>query len=405
MSAVPEPSKAGKGPRSTSTGRSLWLTFCQAVTVTAGLVLAVSAIRPDWMPGASLPALIPSETDARVVGADRTKPATAGPPPIATFADAAQRAIPTVVNIYTGSERLARSGPTPTPRALEDPAGQDLDSNLGSGVIVRPDGYILTNHHVVESSDDAEVLLADGQRLRAAVIGSDPETDLAVLKADRNSLPAIQFGDAAGVRVGDVVLAIGNPFGVGQTVTMGIVSALGRTQLGINLFENFIQTDAAINPGNSGGALIDSQGRLIGINTAIYSRSGGATGIGFAIPVSTARDILGQIIRDGRVTRGYIGVEPQEVTAELAEAFKLPRRDGALIAGILRDSPAERGGVKVGDILIAVDGKPITGVAAMLSLIAQLPPGKPTLFRFVRNAQEIDLPLMVGTRPQPSTRP
>ena len=403
-----EPSKAGKGIRPITTGRSLWLAFCQAVTIAAGLVLAISAIRPDWLPGDAEPAAPRPEAVNGSADKDRTNPPGPATLPIASFADAAQRAIPAVVNIYTGSERQGRNGQANGKGLREEPVepgNRDPDTNLGSGVIVRPDGYILTNHHVVEDSDDAEVLLADGQRLRAAVIGSDPETDLAVLKADRNNLPAIEFGDASGIRVGDVVLAIGNPFGVGQTVTMGIVSALGRTQLGINLFENFIQTDAAINPGNSGGALIDSQGRLIGINTAIYSRSGGATGIGFAIPVSTARDILGQIIRNGRVTRGYIGVEPQDVTAELAEAFRLPRRDGALIAGILRDSPAERGGVKVGDILIGVDGKPVTGVATMLSLIAQLPPGKAVVFRFLRNAQEIDLPLVVGTRPQPPARP
>ena len=413
MSAAPEPSSAGNGTPLMRNRRSLWLTFCQAVTVSAGIVLAISALRPDWLPaesrhgpagGVATEAGSPSTGAADRTAAAGPAGAAASPAAVISFADAAQRAIPAVVNIYTGAERVGRGRAEPLP-GFGGPSGRDLDANLGSGVVVRADGYILTNHHVVEDSDDAEVLLADGQRLRAAVVGSDPETDLAVLKADRNNLPAIEFGDAGRVRVGDVVLAIGNPFGVGQTVTMGIVSALGRTQLGINLFENFIQTDAAINPGNSGGALIDSQGRLIGINTAIYSRSGGSTGIGFAIPVSTARDILGQIIRDGKVTRGYIGVEPQDVTPELAEAFRLPRREGALIAGILRDSPAERGGVKVGDILVAVDGRPVNGVAAMLSLIAQLPPGRPAVFRFVRNAREIDLPLMVGIRPQPTTRP
>ena len=416
MSAAPEPTRAGSGAPLIRSGRSYWLTFCQAVTVSSGVVLAISALRPDWVPAGRQPepganqaaSQASNQVDRPADAADRTAAAAtsaAATPVVVSFADAAQRAIPTVVNIYTGAERASRSRNGSQQPGFDSQASPDLDPNLGSGVIVRADGYILTNHHVVQDSDDAEVLLADGQRLRAAVVGSDPETDLAVLKADRSNLPAIDFGDAGRVRVGDVVLAIGNPFGVGQTVTMGIVSALGRTQLGINLFENFIQTDAAINPGNSGGALVDSQGQLIGINTAIYSRSGGSTGIGFAIPVSTARDILGQIIRDGKVTRGYIGVEPQDVTAELAEAFRLPRREGALIAGILRDSPAERGGVKVGDILIAVDGKPVNGVATMLSLIAQLPPGKPVVFRFVRQSREIELPLLVGTRPQPSTRP
>ncbi len=457
MSPSPDPLRVDRQSPLRPTARTLWLGFCQAVTITAGIVFAVSLLRPDWSPGRWLggattaarqprpdgapgtgDAVAPDSSPAIGIAAtggsngadgpdaaspgDRTAAATArradggnepattrGAPsrvdaPVASYGDAAKRAIPAVVNIYTGGEsRLAR-GPQPD-AAVGDPRGRGFDSSLGSGVIVRSDGYILTNHHVVESSDDAEVLLADGQRIRAAVIGSDPETDLAVLKADRANLPALEFGDPNGTRVGDVVLAIGNPFGVGQTVTMGIISALGRTQLGINLFENFIQTDAAINPGNSGGALVDTQGRLIGINTAIYSRTGGSLGIGFAIPVSTARDVMAQIIRDGRVTRGYIGVEPQDVTAELAEAFRLPRRDGALIAGILRDSPAERGGVKVGDILIAVDGKPIPGVGPMLNLIAQLPPGKTTTFRFLRNATEIDLPLVIGTRPRPTSRP
>src|SRR5690606_24440725 len=213
-----------------------------------------------------------------------------------------------------------------------------------------------------------EVVLADGQRIAARLVGSDPETDLAVLKADRTGLPAIEFGDEGRAQVGDVVLAIGNPFGAGQTVTMGIISALGRSQLGINTFENFIQTDAAINPGNSGGALVDTAGRLIGINTAIYSRTGGSLGIGFAIPSSTVQDVMTQIIRHGRVIRGYIGVEPQDVTPELAEAFQLPRRDGAIIAGVMRGGPAEKAGVKVGDILVSMEGKQVGNVNQMLNM-------------------------------------
>jgi serine protease DegQ len=286
------------------------------------------------------------------------------------------------------------------------PSDRQPGSNLGSGVLVGRDGHILTSHHVVESADGIVVLLADGSRERARLVGSDPDTDLAVLRIDRRDLPVIEFGDSESVRVGDVVLAIGNPFGVGQTVTMGIVGAVGRSQLGINTFENFIQTDAAINPGNSGGALIDAQGKLIGINTAIYSRSGapGSLGIGFATPISTARSVLDQIVRDGSVTRGYIGVEPQDLTPELVEAFRLARRSGALIASVIRNGPADRAGVRSGDILVAVEGQAIQGTAAMLNAIAQLPPGTKAKLRLVRDGREMDLTVTVGRRPSPGGR-
>ncbi len=272
-------------------------------------------------------------------------------------------------------------------------------SGLGSGVIVSPEGYILTNYHVVEAADDIEVAVNDGRKLKAKVIGSDPETDLAVLKVNADKLPAIVFGQMDGIRVGDVVLAIGNPFGVGQTVTMGIVSALGRSHLGINTFENFIQTDAAINPGNSGGALVDAQGNLIGINTAIYSRSGGSLGIGFAIPVSTAKSIMEQIIQTGTVTRGWIGVEAQEITAELAESFGLPDASGALIAGVLRGSPADGAGIKPGDILLAVGGKEVKDPQVMLDLIAELKPGASVHFKLRRNQSLLEPQVRIGKRP------
>jgi serine protease DegQ len=270
-------------------------------------------------------------------------------------------------------------------------------------VIVSSSGYILTNHHVVEAAEEIEVALADGKKLRARIVGSDPETDLAVLQVEGSNLPAITLGNDAGMRVGDVVLAIGNPFGVGQTVTMGIVSALGRSHLGINTFENFIQTDAAINPGNSGGALIDSNGDLVGINTAIYSRSGGSLGIGFAIPVSSAKQVMEQIISSGSVTRGWIGVEAQEISAELAESFKLRSTAGALIAGVVRGGPAETAGIKPGDILLSVEGKPVGDPSAMLNLIAALTPGKPARLRLLRNQKEVEFSVEVGRRP-PSTR-
>jgi serine protease DegQ len=322
---------------------------------------------------------------------------------ILSYSEAARRATPAVVNILTGDRASGGADSfsrEPRSRRFGDGAPRpDPGSNLGSGVIASADGYILTNHHVLEEEGETEVVLADGQRVRAKLVGSDPETDLAVLKADRTGLPAIEFGDPNKAEIGDVVLAIGNPFGVGQTVTMGIISALGRTQLGINTFENFIQTDAAINPGNSGGALVDTSGRLLGINTAIYSRTGGSLGIGFAIPSSTVQDVMNQIIKHGRVIRGYIGVEPQDVTPELAEAFRLPRRDGAIIAGIMRGGPAEKAGVKVGDILTSLNGKPVGNVATML------PPGSTARFRFLRDADEVELPIVIGTRPNPKAAP
>jgi serine protease DegQ len=271
-------------------------------------------------------------------------------------------------------------------------------------VIVSPKGYILTNHHVVEAADEIEVALIDGKKLKAKAVGSDPETDIAVLQVEGGPVPAITFGDADALRVGDVVLAIGNPFGVGQTVTMGIVSALGRTQLGINTFENFIQTDAAINPGNSGGALIDSAGNLVGINTAIYSRSGGSLGIGFAIPASSAKQVMEQIIQTGGVTRGWIGVEAREITPEMGESFRLGTTTGVLIEGVLRGGPAERAGLKPGDILVAIEGKPVKDPNSMLNLVAALVPGKPASIRLRRDNKDVEVQVAVGKRPTQQRR-
>ncbi|HET7199362.1 MAG TPA: trypsin-like peptidase domain-containing protein, partial [Burkholderiales bacterium] len=278
-------------------------------------------------------------------------------------------------------------------------------ASLGSGVIVSSKGYILTNHHVVEAADEIEVALADGKKLRARAVGSDPESDIAVLQVEGGPVPAITFGDADALRVGDVVLAIGNPFGVGQTVTMGIVSALGRSQLGINTFENFIQTDAAINPGNSGGALIDTAGNLVGINTAIYSRSGGSLGIGFAIPTSIAKQIMEQIIQTGSVTRGWIGVEAQEITPEVAESFQLSSTNGVLIATVLRGGPAEKAGLKRGDVLVAIEGKPVKDPNSMLNLVAALVPGKPAAIQIKRDSADVEIKVTVGKRPRQQRLP
>jgi serine protease DegQ len=275
-------------------------------------------------------------------------------------------------------------------------------SSLGSGVLVSHDGYILTNHHVVEAADQIEVALSDGRKAKGHIIGSDPETDLAVIKIDLGSnLPAITFGQSEQAQVGDIVLAVGNPFAVGQTVTMGIVSAVKRNHLGLNAFENFIQTDAAINPGNSGGALVDVNGNLIGINSAIYSPNGGSLGIGFAIPVSTAKKIMEQIILTGSVTRGWIGVAVQEITPELAESFKLGKIQGVLISEVVRGGPADQAKVKAGDILVSVDNKPLADSSAMLDTVAALQPGKSVTLRLLRNQKEVMVQVKIGRRPRP----
>jgi serine protease DegQ len=322
-----------------------------------------------------------------------------------SFAPAAQRVIPSVVNIFTQQKMPSNNHP-----ALNDPIfryffGDRLDerprqaSNLGSGVIVSPNGFILTNHHVIEAADEIQVALENGQTLPARVVGTDPETDLAVLKISANALPAITFAESDTLRIGDWVLAVGNPFGVGQTVTAGIVSALGRTQLGINTFENFIQTDAAINPGNSGGALVDVAGHLVGVNSAIYSRTGGSQGIGFAIPVSIARQVMEQIILEGGVVRGWVGIEVQDLTPELAESFNLDKTEGALIAGVLKGGPADLGGVRPGDILLAVNGSTVTDSSSLLNMIAALKPGDKARLTVARKNQSLDLPIQVGRRP------
>jgi serine protease DegQ len=383
----------------------LWIIFAQAATVAVAVVFVVSTFRPEWLPVRSTPG---------VTGTLVQQAPTAGPLPgaasVGSYSEAVRRATPSVVNIFSSKEIRAPRHPL-----LNDPIfrrffGDQLPdeaqraSSLGSGVIVSSSGYLLTNHHVVEAADEIEVALPDGKKLLAKVVGNDPETDLAVLRVNAENLPAITFGSSDALRVGDVVLAIGNPFGVGQTVTGGIVSALGRTGLGINTFENFIQTDAAINPGNSGGALIDAGGNLVGINTAIFSRSGGSMGIGFAIPVSTAKMVLEQIVKTGNVTRGWIGVEVQELTPQAAESFKLGETRGALIAGVLRGGPADKAGVKPGDVLYEIEGKPVVDPSGMLNVVAALAPGKSAHMKLKRKGQDVNADVTVGTRPKPQPR-
>ena len=376
--------------------RRLWLVFAQTATICLAALFVVSTLRPDLLAWNSRGNVVtvkepPAEAPARVG---------------ASFSDAARKAMPAVVNIFT-SQQVKR----PRHPFMDDPLfryffGEQMESGpqrregLGSGVIVSEQGYVLTNHHVIESVDEIEVALADSRKVKARVVGTDPETDLAVLKLELQKLPAITFAKSEQLRVGDVVLAIGNPFGIGQTVTLGIVSGLGRSQLGITTFENFIQTDASIHPGNSGGALVDASGNLVGINTAIYSQTGVSMGIGYAIPVSIARQVMEQIIQKGSVTRGWVGVGVQDITRELAESFKLNVTGGVLVTHVERGGPADKAGVKLGDVLLAVNGKPVADSTGMLNMIAVLQPGEPARLKLARNKDEQELTVTVGRRPQ-----
>ena len=379
----------------------LWLIFAQAVTVSVAALFVVQTLKPEWLParqgaGAGGPA---------VVSIQQAAPSPEGRK-VASYSEAAQSALPAVVHIFTSQE--VRRHPF-----INDPvfrhffgdrfgADTQRQSGLGSGVVVSADGLVLTNNHVIESADEIEVAFFDGRKTKAKVVGADPESDLAVLRVVSDKpLAPITFATAESLRIGDVVLAIGNPFGVGQTVTSGIVSALGRTHLGINTFENFIQTDAAINPGNSGGALVDSNGHLVGINTAIYSQSGGSMGIGFAIPISLARNVMEQIIKTGTVTRGWIGVEVQDMTPELAESFGVKPDQGALIAGVMRGSPADKAGIKPGDVLQTIGGQPVKDAQVMLELIAGLTPGQAARFGLSREGKALEVAITIGRRPKP----
>jgi serine protease DegQ len=379
-----------------------WLLFSQFVAAIAVVIAALFGL--DQI----APGLLPFDRAAVTIREVANEVAqSGGARQAASYADAASKSQPSVVNIFTSKEVRSQRNPL-----MDDPLFRRFFgdrfptdnrpqrvSNLGSGVIVSEDGFILTNHHVVESADEIQVALSDGLILDAKVVGTDPETDLAVLKVKRDKMPAITFAKSDMQRVGDVVLAIGNPFGVGQTVTMGIISALGRSHLGINTFENYIQTDAAINPGNSGGALVDVAGNLVGVNTAIFSRSGGNLGIGFAIPISIVRQVMREIIVHGAVTRGWVGIEVQEITPEIAESFGLKSTNGALIAGVLRNGPADRAGIRPGDVLIAVGGKPVKDSSSLLNLIAALPPDEVVPLSLMRTQKEMQLPVTIEKRP------
>jgi Do/DeqQ family serine protease len=385
--------------------RKLWLLFAQTVTIGLGLWFVVAALRPGWLPGAVEPV-----AQVAVPAAPATQPAApAASAALAqgSYSQAAKRAAPAVVSIVASKTSRPRGqGEDPWFRYFfgNGPNAPQQQVGLGSGVIVSPDGYLLTNNHVVEGASEIEVQLVDGRQTRAQLVGTDPETDLALLQIKLNGLPVITLGDVRALQVGDVVLAIGNPFNVGQTVTSGIVSALGRNRLGLSTFENFIQTDAAINPGNSGGALVDAEGRLIGINTAIYSRSGGNMGIGFAIPVDSARGVMDALLRDGQVTRGWIGVEPRDLTPEMAVSLRLPISQGVLITGVLQDGPASRSGMRPGDVVVSIAGAEVANTAQLLAAVAALKPQTVAAVTVQRGAQALQLNLTVAQRPKAQRR-
>ena len=384
--------------------KRLWLLFSQTATVLLAAYFVVATMKPDWLQAnRKLPSLALIEAPA----------AAAGVMPASSFRLPAQKAAPAVVSINTS--KAARNDPRANDPWFKFFFGERENApqtGLGSGVIVSESGYVLTNNHVVEGADEIDVVLNDGRHAAAKIIGTDPDTDLAVLKIEMDRLPVIVIGNSQALQVGDQVLAIGNPFGVGQTVTAGIVSATGRNQLGINTFENFIQTDAAINPGNSGGALVDVNGNLAGINTAIYSRSGGNMGIGFAIPVDTAKMVLEGIVKFGQVTRGWIGVEPNELSAELAETFglKVPTNGnllamkGVIITGVLQNGPAAVSGIRPGDIITSVGGQSVATVPELLSKVAALKPGTASKFSLIRRNDKVDVDVTPDVRPKARTQ-
>ena len=387
----------------------LWLIFAQTATICLAALFVISTLRPELLPWKMNSSAVTDAVTNTVTlkeAASHKEASISSSSNFNSFSNVAKKVMPSVVSVFTTQEVKVPSHPL-----LNDPMfrrffGDRFEeqtqrkSGLGSGVIVSPEGYILTNHHVVAAADEIGVELADGRKAKANIIGSDPETDLAVIKINMKGLPSVTFGHSDQAKVGDIVLAIGNPLGIGQTVTMGIISALGRKQRGINTYVDFIQTDAAINQGNSGGALVDATGNLIAINTMIISQTGGSVGIGLSIPTTVAKPIMEQIIQTGSVTRGWIGVAVQDLTPELAESFKLNNVNGALIAGVKENGPAGRAGIKLGDLMIAVEGKTVTNSSDMLDLIAALPPGQTATFTVMRNQAEKSVEISIGTRPK-----
>ena len=399
--------------------KRFWLFFAQTVTVLLAALFIITTLKPAWL-GNSAGWLGSSKAQVAGITVTEAPAPIAGAAPVGSFRAAAQKASAAVVSINVSKNAVKNPqmddpwfkfffGERGQNGGQGGPQGSEpQQAGLGSGVIVSAERYILTNNHVVEGADEIEVILNDSRRAIAKVIGTDPDSDLAILKISLDKLPAIVLGNSDALQVGDQVLAIGNPFGVGQTVTSGIVSALGRNQLGINTFENFIQTDAAINPGNSGGALVDVNGNLQGINTAIYSRSGGSLGIGFAIPVSTAKQVMEGIVKDGVVTRGWIGVEPQDLSPELAVTFGIKNSSksgealqGVIITGVLQGAPAAKAGIVPGDIIVSIAGKPVRNVSELLTQVSSIKPGNSEKFGIIRKEAPIELSVAAGTRPRP----
>ena len=380
--------------------KRLWLLFSQVVTAALAVYFVIAAMQPQWLKRSSPD--LKSVTVVEAPPSDKPVPSTQ----TETLRSAARQAAPAVVSIVTNPDERSQQEAARRANAPRSPQqDEDMFSGVGSGVLVSAEGYILTNNHVTTGADQIVVALRDGRETLARVVGSDPETDLAVLKIDLKNLPAITLGRSDGLRVGDVALAIGNPFGVGQTVTMGIISATGRNQLGLNSYEDFIQTDAAINPGNSGGALVDANGNLTGINTAIFSKSGGSQGIGFAIPVKLAMEVMKSIIEHGQVIRGWLGIEVQPLTKELAESFGLTGRPGIVVAGIFRDGPAQKAGLQLGDVILSIDGAPAGDGRKSMNQVARIKPTDKVAILVMRNGKEIKLSAEIGLRPPPATAP
>ncbi|OYT87294.1 MAG: 2-alkenal reductase [Burkholderiales bacterium PBB6] len=385
--------------------RRIWLVFSQTVTVVVAVLFVVGTFKPLWLNGSSSGSPLAGLVPVTVATHDAAVPAQ-------PFTVAARLAAPAIVSVIASKAPRAEANTQNLDPWLRHFFGQraapqnaEPQVGLGSGVIVSTEGYLLTNNHVIAGADEIRVQLADGREADAKLVGTDPDTDVAVLKIDLPRLPAVTLGDIERLQVGDAVLAIGNPFNVGQTVTSGIVSALGRNGLGLSTFENFIQTDAAINPGNSGGALVDVNGNLIGINTAIYSRSGGSMGIGFAIPIDVARQVMDSLVKDGQVTRGWIGVQPRDLDAELAQNFKLPVNEGVLITGVLQDGPASQAGIKPGDVVLKIAGKAVHNTSQLMNSVAALKPQAEAVITVQRGDKTIDVPVKVGLRPKTAQRP
>jgi len=380
----------------------LWLLFAQAVTILLAVWFVLITLKPEWVGEVNVTTMVQSATFKESDDGFSSNPGS--------YHEAVKKSMPAVVNIFTSknakplsARKNKKNNSDPLFQFFNGETADEPISSLGSGVLVSPEGIILTNHHVISDADEIEIALSDGRKLKAKVVGSDPETDIAVLKIDAVNLPTpITLGKIDSVHIGDVVLAIGNPFGVGETVTSGIVSAMGRDRVGINTFENFIQTDAAINPGNSGGALIDTRGNLIGINTAIFSNNGGSMGIGFAIPINLVKQIMEAIIKNGSVTRGWIGVEPQNTSPELLESLGLGKDTGGVVlSGVLEQGPADRSGIKPGDVLLSVNNQNINDVRSLLNLIAQEKPGNEVELKIIRKGKPLEIKLRVGKRPSP----